>query len=60
MEAGAREMYEDVFGDQLPEPVLTTASWSEEHVRYFAERSSQLDLPALDNLLNSIAAARSS
>jgi hypothetical protein len=60
MATGAPEMYQDVFGDELPEPVLTAAAWSEEHVRYFGARSSQLDLPALDNLLDSINSAPSS
>jgi hypothetical protein len=58
MAEGAPAMYQEVFGAELPAPVLDAASWSEAHVRYFGERSSQLDLPALDNLLTSIASTR--
>jgi hypothetical protein len=58
MQAGAPEMYQQVFGEELPEPVLTAAGWCEEHVRYFGARSSQLDEPALEDLLIAITRAR--
>jgi hypothetical protein len=57
MQAGSPEMYQQVFGEGLPEPVLTAAPWSEEHVRYFGARSSQLEEPEFEDLLSAIARA---
>jgi hypothetical protein len=54
MADNAPQMYQEVFGDDLPEAVLNTDHWSEEHVRYFGARSSQLDEQTLDALLLSI------
>jgi len=54
MAANAPQMYQEVFGDELPEPVLTAGRWSAEHVRYFGARSSQLDERELDALLDSV------
>jgi hypothetical protein len=58
MAASAPEMYQDVFGDLLLEPVLEAPRWSEQCVRYFGARSSQLDPDALDDLLSAIASAQ--
>jgi hypothetical protein len=55
MAANAPEMYQEVFGEPLPASVLTAGRWSEEHVRYFGARSTQLDEQALDDLLESLA-----
>jgi hypothetical protein len=54
MAANAPQMHQEVFGDELPEPVLTPGQWSKEHVRYFGARSSQVDERDLDALLNAI------
>jgi len=54
MAANAPQMHQEVFGDELPEPVLTPGLWSKEHVRYFGTRSSQVDEQDLDALLNNI------
>jgi hypothetical protein len=51
MSVNAPQVYEEVFGEDLTEPVLTATHWSEEHVRYFAARSSQFDEKAVDALL---------
>jgi hypothetical protein len=58
MAANAPQMYQEVFGEPLPESVLTAPRWSEEHVRYFGARSSQLDEPTLKKLLNGLANAQ--
>ena len=50
----APQMYGEVFGTPLPVAVLAPARWSEEHVRYFGARSSQLDAADLDDLLDAI------
>jgi hypothetical protein len=54
MAANAPQMHQEVFGEELPDPVLTAGHWSEEHVRYFGARSSQLDERELDALLDSL------
>ena len=54
MAANAPQMYQEVFGDDLPASVLNASHWSEEHVRYFGTRSSQLDEQTLEDLLLSI------
>ena len=54
MAANAPQMYQEVFGDELPEPVLTAGRWSKEHVRYFGARSNQVDERDLDALLKTI------
>jgi hypothetical protein len=58
MATSAPQMYQEVFGDLLPEPVLTAGRWCEERVRYLGARSSQLDPETLDNLLSAIASVR--
>jgi hypothetical protein len=57
MVAGAPQMYQEVFGEDLPDAVLNAAHWSEEHIRYFGARSSQLDEQTLDTLLGAINSA---
>jgi hypothetical protein len=57
MADNAPQMYQEVFGEDLPPAVLNVAHWSEEHLRYFAARSSQLDENTLEELLASIDAA---
>jgi hypothetical protein len=52
--ANAPQTYQEVFGEDLPEAVLNAHHWSEEHVRYFGARSTQLDEQALEALLVSI------
>jgi hypothetical protein len=54
MEANVPEMHREIFGDKLPDPVLTPGRWSKEQVRYFGARSSQLDEQDLDALLSAI------
>jgi hypothetical protein len=54
MAANAPQMYQEVFGEDLPAAVLNADHWSEEHVRYFGARSSQIDEQTLDALLLSI------
>lgn len=54
MAANAPQMYQEVFGEKLPAPVLTANRWSQEHVRYFGAHSSQLDEATLSSLLDSI------
>jgi hypothetical protein len=54
MADNAPQMHNEVFGEDLPAPVLNATYWSEEHVRYFGARSSQLDEQTLDALLRSI------
>jgi hypothetical protein len=54
MAVNAPEMYGEVFGTELPEPVLTAAHWSEDDARYFAARSTQCDEHDLDDLLEKI------
>jgi hypothetical protein len=58
MAQSAPRMHEEVFGDELPQPVLAAGHWSEERVRDLGARSSQLDEETLANLLGAIAAAR--
>jgi hypothetical protein len=54
MSESAPQMYQEVFGAELPEPVLTPRQWSREQVRYFGARSSQVDEHDLERLLDSI------
>jgi hypothetical protein len=58
MAEGAPQMYQEVFGEDLPQSVLNVDHWSEEHVRYFGAGSSQLDEQTLDALLFSIEEAQ--
>jgi hypothetical protein len=54
MAQSAPAMYQEVFGTDLPEAVLTAPRWSEDHVRYFAAHSTQLDEHNLNSLLHAI------
>jgi hypothetical protein len=54
MAANAPEMYREVFGKDLPPGVLAAHRWSASRVRYFARRSSHLDEPTLEYLLEAI------
>ena len=58
MAANVPQMHQEIFGDDLPEPVLTAGQWSKEHVRYFGARSSQLEKRDLDTLLETIERTR--
>jgi hypothetical protein len=51
MATNAPQMHQEVFGAPLPADMLNVDHWSEEHVRYFGARSSQLDEQTLDALL---------
>jgi hypothetical protein len=57
MADNAPRMHDEVFGEDLPEAVLNAADWSEEHVRYFAARSSQFHEEDVDALLLCLDAA---
>jgi hypothetical protein len=54
MEANAPQMFKEVFGDELPESVLTSGRWSAERVRYFGTRSTQIESQTLEDLIDSI------
>ncbi len=54
MKANAPAMFEEVFGEDLPEAVLSAHEWSVDRVRYFGGLSSQVDEETLDGLLESI------
>jgi hypothetical protein len=51
MRAQAPKMHQEVFGERLPEGVLTTPSWSAERVRAFGHRSTQTDARMVDELV---------
>jgi hypothetical protein len=55
MRAGGPEMYQEVFGTPLPEPVLTASGWSPELVRHLGGGSTQVDHRTLESLLLRIA-----
>jgi hypothetical protein len=54
MAANAPAMYREVFETELPAAVLTAAVWSEQDVRYFGARSTQLNEHDLDALVAAI------
>jgi hypothetical protein len=54
MATNAPQMYQEVFGDELPESVLTAGRWSVDRVRYFGSRSTQVEAQAIEDLLASI------
>lgn len=58
MAANAPQMYEGVVAEALPESALVAPHWSEDHVRYFGARSSQIDESSLKKLLRALADAR--
>ena len=51
MRVQAPQMHREVFGERLPEGVLTTPSWSAERVRAFGHRSTQTDARMVDELV---------
>jgi hypothetical protein len=55
MAADAPEMYREVFGEDLPDPVLTAGKWSAARVRYFGGGSTQLGGQAVEELLDRLA-----
>jgi hypothetical protein len=54
MAQSAPAMNQEVFGTDLPVSMLTPPPWSEEHVRYFAARSTQFDPCDLERILESV------
>jgi hypothetical protein len=52
MEENAPAMFQEVFGEELPEPVLTAGEWSIARARYFGSRSTQIGAQELDELLD--------
>jgi hypothetical protein len=51
MQSRAPGMYQEVFGERLPEGVLATPAWSAERVRHFGHRSTQTDPGTVDRLI---------
>jgi hypothetical protein len=54
METNTPQIYEEIFGEDLPESILTAGRWSESWVKYFGNRSSQIEPAALEGLLATI------
>jgi hypothetical protein len=54
MKTSAPQIYQEVFGKDLPESLLTAGQWSATRVRKFGRQSSQIDGEALEELLAKI------
>ena len=54
MQKNAPQKYQEVFGESLAESILTAGRWSVERVRYFGHRSTQIEVEALEDLLDAI------
>jgi hypothetical protein len=54
MRTDAPQVYREVFGEALPESLLTADRWSASRVRYFGSRSTQIEPEALEGLLETI------
>jgi hypothetical protein len=54
LESHAPQIYREVFEEAIPDSALAGHRWSKDHVRYFGTRSSQIDEPALEGLIDSV------
>ncbi len=54
MEVHAPKAHREIFGEPLPEHVLAPAGWSPGLVRFFGDRSSQVDRETIEDILRAV------